>query len=57
MRRTRCPDPQSARVGPPQPLITPACAATTLGAAAEVRAQVIEERRRELFLEGHRLND
>ena len=25
--------------------------------AAQVRAQVIEERRRELFLEGHRLGD
>jgi starch-binding outer membrane protein, SusD/RagB family len=27
------------------------------GTAAEVRAQIIEERRRELFLEGHRLGD
>lgn len=27
------------------------------GSAAEILAQVIEERRRELFLEGHRLND
>jgi hypothetical protein len=27
------------------------------GSAAEVRAQLIDERRRELFLEGHRLND
>lgn len=27
------------------------------GTAAEVRTQVLEERRRELFLEGHRLGD